>query len=547
MGMEMLHRGEITLEELRGLLRALDIAPGWIERIIAISYNTYTRVDTRRMYAAGVLSDADMVQSYVDQGYPPDKAAKMASWTIKDAVNEEAGLTRASVKSSYAKGRLSRGEALEMLERLGTAPNVADFILEQADLDREDELLDRQIDTVGKRFKNGQINESDAYNQLGQLGVQGKEVQVLIDEWRASMSATVKRPTKADLERFFEQGVLDLGRYRNELTLGGYDDEYIGWYVASLSFEAQQERYDQAEKARKEAERVDALRKKTALQTARAELDLQIAEINATIADAQVALVATTNERDARLRSLLPDSDIARIKLEHAALLNEADAAIAQSQLKISQLNGIVGQARTRIAEISVAIAENRDYALETQLRQSRLGLQTDQARLNAESKQRQTEIARLKEQAGELETEEQVFDTQQQILTLQREIAERNEQVAAINVQIEEIDEQLPATLNSVTRAELQAEQARLNVTIRENESLVDALQTAIRQAQADRLAVEQEIQAEISALPSRGDQIEIQALYATQVDEIEARIAGLRARIRELQVEKSRLNVGG
>src|SRR4030042_210783 len=139
MGFEMLHRRIITRDELRQLLRVQDIAPGWIDKIIAMSYNTYTRVDTRRMYASGVLSDTEVIQSYLDQGYTPDQAAKLARWTIQDAVNEEAGLTRASVQKSYAKRRISRSEAIEMLGRLGTSGAVADLILEQARLGSADE------------------------------------------------------------------------------------------------------------------------------------------------------------------------------------------------------------------------------------------------------------------------------------------------------------------------------------------------------------------------------------------------------------------------
>lgn len=547
MGFELLQRQIITRDELRSLMRALDIAPGWIEKLISLSYKTYTRVDTRRMYAAGVLNEQEVVKSYLDQGYSSDHAQKLALWTIQDAVNEEAGLTRASVQKSYAKGRLTRQEAIDLLVKMGTSREVSDFILEQADLDREDDLLDREIDTVGKRFKNGQLSESTVYTELGKLGVQGEEVRVLVAEWKASRSSTVRRPSKADLERFFDQGVLDLTTYRDQLGLLGYDTEYVAWYVASLAVESQQEKYDQAEKARKEQDRVDALRKKTDLQIAKARIDFQIAELKATIADAQVALVATENERDQRLRSVLPDAAIAEIKMAHAGLLNAADAAIAQAQVQISELNGSIGQDRTRISEIAVSLSENRDYVLEGELKAQRLTIQTDQARLSAEAASIRTEIARLKQAIEVAQTEEQQSELDNQILALQTQIAELNETIAVLAVSIREIDEQLPVTLNEVARSELVTEQARLNVSIRESESLIDTLQTTIRQAQAERLAVEQDMQADLALVPGRVEQIAITAKYATEIDNIEARIVQLRARIRELQVEKTGLTLVG
>jgi len=75
MGFQMYHRlDSFTEVDLRALLTRLDILPRYHDQLIQIAYNTYTRVDARRMYAAGVLTADEVYRSYLNQGYDADKA-----------------------------------------------------------------------------------------------------------------------------------------------------------------------------------------------------------------------------------------------------------------------------------------------------------------------------------------------------------------------------------------------------------------------------------------------------------------------------------------
>ena len=66
MGFEMLHRGIIDRTELNGLFRAQEIPAYWRERLVKMAYHPYTRIDVRRMYAAGVLTEEEVMRSYLD-------------------------------------------------------------------------------------------------------------------------------------------------------------------------------------------------------------------------------------------------------------------------------------------------------------------------------------------------------------------------------------------------------------------------------------------------------------------------------------------------
>ncbi len=119
MGYEMLHRGVINQTQLEELMRALDIMPGWRDKLIEISYNVFTRVDVRRMHKMGILDEAGVKTSYMEQGYDEDKATKMTEFTIAINTEEERDATKTDILTAYEEGVISRDEAAGFLSDIG--------------------------------------------------------------------------------------------------------------------------------------------------------------------------------------------------------------------------------------------------------------------------------------------------------------------------------------------------------------------------------------------------------------------------------------------
>ena len=69
---EMLFRGVISRETWESYVRFNDFVPAQIDNLARISYSPFTRVDSRRMYRLGVLTDEQLLQSYADVGYFAD-------------------------------------------------------------------------------------------------------------------------------------------------------------------------------------------------------------------------------------------------------------------------------------------------------------------------------------------------------------------------------------------------------------------------------------------------------------------------------------------
>lgn len=542
---EMFHRREIDHAALVQGLKVNDVAPGWIDPLLGITYNLLTRVDVKRALRYGEYTVDQVFAEYRQLGYDETRARILTNIAIRESLDEAAGLTRSAVVASYKKRRMTRQEATESLEDLGILGDVAQFYLDQADYDRSDTLLKQRIDNVEKRFKSGLLTENEALEELGSLGVGGEESRLEVETWGVAQRTTVKRPSRANLDEFVRQGILDPDTYRQELTGLGYDAAYIGWYVGSLAFEAAERAGKEEERAQKERIRILADRRASTYEKAKAEIDRDIAELSAAIADAQVALVELQNGRDQALASVLSARAMADLDAEYKPLFREVDAAIASARLAIQGARADRVGWGGQVNDHKRSLAAGRDIVQDTKLRNERAALQTQDALYDQQIAQRRTDIARLTEGLPLAETAEQQADMKQTILALRTEMAEFAELQAGDQVRVQEIDALLPVELSAARRGEIEAEIRDLQGLSDDASLHVADLEEGIRQTQVERLEIESEYKTAVEAVPGQADQIVIRSEYDARIDTIQARIATLRSNVADRRLAKADLVV--
>jgi len=544
-GVEMMHRGIISESELVELLKVNDIAPGWIPRLMQMARPVPGRIDRRWAFEEGEISEDQLFDLYKKDGYDDFWAGVLSNTVVKRSVSEAKGLTRAAIVAAYAKRRLSSSEAVELLSDIGIPQGVASFYLGQADSDRSDDLLDRRIKVVGRQYTLGDSSASDASEELRSYGVGSAEIVVLLEEWAIALGTKVKRPSRANLDNFFKDGVIAVAEYRDQMDRLGYSGQYVDWYLAALAIDRQELAEKAERQARVENERVQKDRKRTDYQQAKSRLDVNIAELNAAIAADQVALVTAQNERDSRLDGALPVREIAELERLYKPLLFDTDAAISEARLQITRVQTNIKLARANIATIDQSLVNNVDMTIFAELKAERLNLQTASARLAERIAANQVLIAMDKESLLQLVDDDAILNVKAHILALQTENAQFQEQRANALVQIEEIDESLSATLSIVRKADLQSEKAGFRVNVADYETEIAEIRSTIRVVQGDKERLEQELDAKITALPGADEQVEIHRVYLTRINEIESGIKVYKENIAQLRLEKSRLVV--
>ena len=236
-GFEMLHRNVISESELNLLFRAVEIPDFWRDKLTAIAYNPFTRVDVRRMHDIGILNDTDLIRSYMDLGFNSDKALAMANFTIRFNANNEKELTRGAVLESYNEGMISRSEAMAILEEQDYSRDLADYYLEMEDYNRGKSLQKQEISNTRDEYLLNRITSSSARTRLNNMGLRGDLIDSYLETWELDRYQYQALPSKSELDNFLIKGIINQGQWRDVMSRHGYTGPHIQWYLEDLKRE----------------------------------------------------------------------------------------------------------------------------------------------------------------------------------------------------------------------------------------------------------------------------------------------------------------------
>jgi hypothetical protein len=238
MGFEMLHRGEIDEDQLRALLKALDIAPNWREPLMNISYAPFTRVDIRRMNAVGVLDEKEVFKAYQDIGYNTDKAQKLTEFTLalnepeKTIAEQEAeGLTRSTILNFFKDGTLDRFDTKEMLLTMDMSEKAAELFIVDAELDVMRRTRKRVINLILDKYSNGTFNKDETEVALLAANLEQLELIEAQTEMESIQEKRRKIPGKGDMLKFYKAGITDDEQFIDGMALNGYSRAWSELYI----------------------------------------------------------------------------------------------------------------------------------------------------------------------------------------------------------------------------------------------------------------------------------------------------------------------------
>jgi len=234
MAYEMLHRGIITQDDIRELLRISDYAPNWIEKLIAISYSPITRVDLRRLYQIGVIDEDRLLKGYKDLGYSEEDAKLMVEWTKLEYSQEDKDLTKTEILRNYRIGQCTREEAKNMLIDLGYDDTEADWILLYEDYKLSVEEIEAEAETIVYELSEGNISYEEAISKLGELNMPERVKLRYLNKAKREVRKTTKRPSTDDLKRWFKMGIIDEKTFKEEMSKNKWNMMYIDNFIKEV-------------------------------------------------------------------------------------------------------------------------------------------------------------------------------------------------------------------------------------------------------------------------------------------------------------------------
>ena len=230
-GFEMLHRGVIGMEELDMLYRTVEIPPYWRDKLTAIAYMPYTRVDVRRMHDMGVLTDEELIKSYMDLGYDLEHATKMGDFTKLYNQGAEKELTRSNIMQGYKDKLFSREDTIELLGNIDYNEDLAEYFLVTEDYKEAKDLQDDLIDNIRDRYQNNLIDFIEARRLLDDLNLPAVRSRLLLEKWQIKVFKDKRLPSRGDLSKMLLQGIITEDEFRTEMDKLGYNFQYIEWYL----------------------------------------------------------------------------------------------------------------------------------------------------------------------------------------------------------------------------------------------------------------------------------------------------------------------------
>lgn len=234
-GYEMLHRGIINQDDLFMLMKALDIMPFWRDKLMQMSYRRLTRVDIRRMYKAGVITEAEVYENYLKHGYDKKNARDMTDFTVQWATPAHASITRSDILTAYKNRMITRLEASELLEAMGETYFHRDFMLKAVDYKKGLELTENKIKGIRNLYKRQVYDANKTIDELSKLDLPTPEIEDLMQLWYYEIKADPPQLwTTAQTLSFVKKELITKERGIVELQAIGYDPEHIDIYMKSI-------------------------------------------------------------------------------------------------------------------------------------------------------------------------------------------------------------------------------------------------------------------------------------------------------------------------
>jgi hypothetical protein len=215
---ELLSRGIIEPEDFDTILKIHDYAPYWRPRMLALAYDPYTRVDVRRMYELGILTDEDLIKAAKAVGYAtkdeverlkkligdPGVAERLfvgsaeayAEWIKSEVLEPWRNDVIRAIRKAYVNGLIPREKAKEYLTSVGFNPKLLDVVLDMWEVAEALDALGDRVAELVESCRKGLIEVEDMADELRRLGVEERVIRVSVVRCTAKRKA--QPPKKAE-------------------------------------------------------------------------------------------------------------------------------------------------------------------------------------------------------------------------------------------------------------------------------------------------------------------------------------------------------------
>lgn len=343
-----------TLEQdVKKALVQQDIAPFWIDRLLALSFNPLTRTDARRAFEIGSINETELWNSFIDSGYTDENATRLVDFAKKQL---QLKYYRHPLVSQYARGAITGADLEAALAFEGAKPDQIDLAKSRARTIARMDSRKACAKSVKRRFFLGDLDEFELVPKLTQLGLDDDMASIIASGWICERSARGKTLPAMRLAKLFQAGVIDEAKYVKNLIGIGYTGETALDLLAEqrgiMDETKRKKKEAEAKKAAAEAEkkkRKNEAEAKLKAKQAKDEQKQEADQVKDAIKQAKAAEAAAEKLANAQQKGLKAIQDRAN-KLRNIQLDIAVNISKKTGEYLGDVLNRIEGYVRTRKA-----------------------------------------------------------------------------------------------------------------------------------------------------------------------------------------------------
>lgn len=242
----------IGQDDLNRLYRAAGYEPFWRDKLLKIAYNPLTRIDSRRMYLAGLIDDDRFYRAQLDIGYDAPTAQLILQWmqaqkaaAQRAQAEKHAAPLMTHMLDLYRRGLMGAPDVVAQADSLGIDKDETTLKLQVADLERTRDLAEKIRQGLHRLFVDGFVTEDEAANRAEAAGFTMAEWVRLRDEWQVEREfrtanddeKRARELTKAQLIASYKDRLLGLDELTTHLRTMGYHDDEIAVWVALADYD----------------------------------------------------------------------------------------------------------------------------------------------------------------------------------------------------------------------------------------------------------------------------------------------------------------------
>ena len=259
-----------TSADVKQAIQVNDLTPYWVDRVMATSYSSLTRIDAQRAFFIEAINEDQLYDAYMDLGYDKDNAQVLVDFTKELKRKRDAGLPGAdkpaNIISQLKKYVISETNAYDRLVATGMKNEKAKKAVANSVRDRKEEARARCLKEAQRRFFRAEYDLLKYKSVVMQLGIPQENIEALVNETACLYDSRGKELNAGALCKAFKQNIIAFDQFQNRLQLIGYDrdeafiiaescqiDKVVAIGKAKLQKEAKERA--EAEKAKKAEEK----------------------------------------------------------------------------------------------------------------------------------------------------------------------------------------------------------------------------------------------------------------------------------------------------